>query len=164
MLTPSVSDVVRYAGGWLFDQVLGGWDATVFAAERDDSRPLRILGADRGDLESVLTAPVRAPGRLAIAVDIGLYERDERVRRMVIDARECALADVRFWGEAWPAGLGDGAGEAPHRLSVAARAFKHRALVATGGTAQTIDATEVFRRGGTLHRPGTSARTESLTA
>ena len=55
---PSVVEVVRFAGGWLFDQVIAGWDVMVLTAEPGDDRPLQILGdlgdRDVGELGSVL--------------------------------------------------------------------------------------------------------------
>jgi hypothetical protein len=138
---------VRFAGGWLFDQVMAGWEATVLCSRQTDARPLRILGAHAVDLESALTAAVRGPGPQAIAADAALVESDHRVRRMVLAAVEQGAADVRLWGDRWPANLDGEAGPVQHHLSVAARAFKAQALAA----AATADVepgcvTEVFRR------------------
>ena len=47
----TVAEAVRFAGGWLFDRVMAGWDVTVIVANRDDDRPLKILGATAVDLE-----------------------------------------------------------------------------------------------------------------
>jgi hypothetical protein len=43
-IAPSAAEAVQYAGGWLFDQVMAGWDVTVITVEDDDPRPLDILG------------------------------------------------------------------------------------------------------------------------
>lgn len=163
-LAPSTSDAVRYAGGWLFDRAMAGWDATVAAPDHGGSRPLRILGVRGADLESAVATSFGGPGCLALAVHAGLYASDERVRRMVLEAREGALADVRFWGEAWPGDLTEGGGVTRHRLSVAARAFKQQALTASATAVDMIGGIEVFRRGGPpLRRPGAALRTGSLT-
>jgi hypothetical protein len=82
-LAPSTAEVVRRAGGWLFDQVMAGWDVTVVTADDGDQRALRILGVRARDLEAVLMAPVAGPCLQAIAVHAELYDADERVRRMV---------------------------------------------------------------------------------
>src|SRR5689334_18192410 len=51
---PSVADVVRFAGGWMYDRVMAGWDVTVLLADRENERPLHILGVATADLESAL--------------------------------------------------------------------------------------------------------------
>jgi hypothetical protein len=45
VIASSLAEVVRYAGGWLFDQAMAGWDVAVLTADHADPRPLRILGA-----------------------------------------------------------------------------------------------------------------------
>ncbi|WP_220136922.1 hypothetical protein [Streptomyces himalayensis] len=156
VVAPSTVEVVRSAGGWLFDQVMAGWDATVLTADHADPRPLRILGARAVDLECAMAAPVRGPGPQAIAVDADLYGLDARVRRMVREALEGGVADVRLWGDRCPADLNSGVGSVQHRLSVAARAFKAQALAAAAAPTGSIDVTEVFRSGELPHVPGTS--------
>ncbi len=56
VVAPSVAEVVRNAGGWLFDRVMAGWDVTVMITGDDDIRPLQILGVDTADLETVMRA------------------------------------------------------------------------------------------------------------
>lgn len=128
---------MRHAGGWLFDQVAAGWEATVCTAETGAARALRILGARPAALAAASAVLVAGPGRLAIAVDAGLYEADEHVRGLVREVREHARADVLFWGEAGP-------GTTRHRLSVAARAFKFQAVGATGRATRPPVRTEEF--------------------
>jgi hypothetical protein len=126
---------VRWAGGWLCDRAMAGWDVTVLTARPAELRPLRILGARAAGLEPVLAAPVRGPLPQAMAVAAELYGSDPRVRALVHDALAGGVADVRLWG--------DLDGGVPHRLSVAARAFKTQALAAVAAD----DVTEVFGRG-----------------
>ncbi|HMD91498.1 MAG TPA: hypothetical protein VKG80_02545 [Trebonia sp.] len=152
-LTPSTAEAVRSAGGWLFDQVLAGWDVTVVTADRGDPRPLHILGVRARDLDSVLAMPVLGPCLKAIAVHADLYDADERVRRMVLKAAEEGGADVRFWGDCRPADFDGGADPVSHRLSLAARAFKAQAMAAASLPAEPAVETEVFRRGD-IRRPG----------
>jgi hypothetical protein len=151
---------VRCAGGWLFDQVMAGWDVTVVTADHSDQRALEILGVRGRDLETVLAAPVAGPCLQAIAVYADLYDSDERVRRMVQSAAEDGKAEVRLWGDTSPAD-DCGADCVSHRLSLAARAFKAQAVQAVHTvqaeqtvqpTAETAD-TEVFMRG-EIRRPG----------
>jgi hypothetical protein len=143
-----MAEVVRCAGGWLFDRVMAGWDVTVLSTDDADDRPLQILGARAADLEMVLTRQVRGSCLRGIAVQSDLYGSDARVRRMVHEAQE-SLAEVRFWGPAsdgleWPDG--DGGSTVCHQLSLAARAFKAQALAAAGAIpAPHAQHTELFR-------------------
>jgi hypothetical protein len=138
---------VRCAGGWLFDQVLAGWDVTVVTAEQGDPRPLDILGVRARDLESVFAMPVLGPCLQAIAVRTDLYDADERVRRFVLTAAEAGSAEIRLWGELWPADFDGSADSVSHRLSLAARAFKAQAMAAASLPGEPSADTEVFRRG-----------------
>ena len=65
VVAASVADVVRFAGGWLFDRAMAGWDVTVLLTDRvadhRDERPLHILGAQTLDLEDALAA-ISIPG------------------------------------------------------------------------------------------------------
>ena len=149
-IAPSVVEAVRFAGGWLFDQVMAGWDVTVLTAGDADARPAQILGARVADLEMVLARRVRGSCLQGIAVRAELYGSDARVRRMVDEARE-SLAEVRLWGEAWPAELDGAAGPVRYQLSVAARAFKAQALAAAAIPADPAQDTEEFRS--TASRP-----------
>ena len=149
----STAEAVRSAGGWLFDQVMAGWDVTVVTADRDDPRPLHILGVRARDLDAVFAAPVLGPCLQAIAVRTELYDADERVRRFVLTAAEAGAAAVRPWGDMWPADFDGSADSVSHRLSLAARAFKAQAMAAASLRAEPPAETEVFRRG-ELMRPG----------
>jgi len=154
-IAPSAAEAVRYAGGWLFDQVMAGWDVTVITAESGDRRPLDILGVRARSFDSVFAAPVLGPCLQAIALRTDLYH-DERVRRLVLAAAEAGRAEIRLWGEVWPADF-DGSGDpVSHRLSLAARAFKAQALAAADLPGAPTAETEVFRRG-KLRRPQLAA-------
>ena len=143
-------EAVRFAGGWLFDQVMAGWDVTVLTAGEADARPAQILGARVADLEMVLARRVRGSCLQGIAVRADLYGSDARVRRMVDEARE-SLAEVRLWGQEWPAELDGAADPVRYQLSVAARAFKAQALAAAAIAADPAQNTEEFRS--TARRP-----------
>lgn len=159
VVTTSVADVVRFAGGWLFDRAMAGWDVTVLLtdlADHRDARPLHILGARTLDLEAALAAvDTRArPQALAAAAD--LLGCDSRVRQGVLQALDHGATEVTLWGDRWPAELNDSVGVVQHRLSRAAKTFKARALAASVAAASTPpDATlldalgdvETFRSG-----------------
>lgn len=154
VVAPDPVEAVRFAGGWLFDRALAGWDVHVLTEDGADSRPLRILGARPLDLESALTSPVRGPRPAAIAVAAELYESDTRIRRLVRAALDDGVSDCRLWSDRWAAV--DGEGAVRHRLSTAARAFKAQALAAVAGPVDADGTTETFRQAGLLH-PSASA-------
>ena len=64
VVASSVVDVVRFAGGWLFDRAMAGWDVTVLIADRPDDRPLQVLGAQTLDLEYALTTVTGLPRKV----------------------------------------------------------------------------------------------------
>jgi hypothetical protein len=148
-IAPSLVEVVHFAGGWLFDQVMAGWDVTVLTSDQTDPRPLRILGTRAADLETVLARPLRVPCLQAIAVRADLFGTDARVRRLVLETLDTGPAEVRLFGDGCPEGLADAAAPMRHRLSVAARAFKAQALAAAAAPPGPGEATEVFWRGQT---------------
>ena len=98
VVAPSVAEAVRYAGGWMFDRVMAGWDVNVLLAsdtDRDgDVRPLKILGAEPVDFESVVAAGDDQPHPQALAVAAGLIDRDERVREGVRRALDQGVTEV----------------------------------------------------------------------
>lgn len=49
VLGVDATDVVRSAGGWLFDRVMAGWDVQVTLTRACDVRPLQILGLRIGE-------------------------------------------------------------------------------------------------------------------
>ena len=134
VIAPGTVEVVRCAGGWLCDRAMAGWDVTVLTARPAELRPLRILGARAADLGPVLSVPVHGPQPQALAVAAELYGSDRRVRELVRNALADGVSDVQLWGD-----LDRGV---PHRLSLAARAFKTQALAAVAAD----DVTEIFGR------------------
>lgn len=146
VIAPSIAAVVRFAGGWLVDQGLAGWEVNVLTPDHGDPRPLRILGARAHHLDSALASP-GAPGQClrAIVISADLYDSDARVRRMVLNAYEANSAEVRLWGDTRPADLGPGARPVRHQLSLAARAFKAHAMAAARIRCEAATDIEVFR-------------------
>ena len=139
---------MRFAGGWLFDLVIAGWDVVVHVNDPHDTRPLRILGARAVDLQCTLASRTRDPHPQALAVDADLYDSDARVRRMV----SAAAIETRLWAQSWPT---EGP-EVQHRLSVAALAFKAQALAAASASVEVVAATEVFRHRCATTRTGSA--------
>lgn len=150
----SVDDVVRFAGGWLFDRSMAGWDVTVLLtdlADCPDVRPLQIIGARTLDLEDALAAVESRPHPQALAAAADLFGCDSRVRHGVLQALDHGVTEVTLWGETWPAELDESVGLVEHRLSMAARTFKAQALAAAlngeGAPRGSTGYLETFRSG-----------------
>jgi hypothetical protein len=148
VVAPSVLDAVMFAGGWVCDRVMAGWDVTVLIAGDDDARPLEILGAEVRDLESVLASWEDRPHPQTVAIAADLFDSDSRVRQHVLNALDQGATEVTLWGDRLPAELDDSVDSVQHRLSAAARAFKAQALAAArDSTVSEIAKSETFRCG-----------------
>lgn len=146
VVAPCVVDAVKFAGGWLVDRVMAGWDVTVLIGADEDVRPLEILGVEIIDLETVLQSWDDRPHPQTVAVAAELFNGDERVRRGVLGALEQGHTEVTLWGEGCPPELS--VDPVRHELSAAARAFKAQALTAINDPeAQFVGGTESFRSG-----------------
>jgi hypothetical protein len=147
VVAPSVADVVRFAGGWLFDRAMAGWDVTVLVADHRDERPLQILGAQTIDLEYALASAGQRPRPQTLAAAADLFGCDSRVRRGVLQALDHGVTEVTLWGQTWPTELDDSVGLVQHQLSAAAQVFKAHALAAAAVPDVPIAPTETFRSG-----------------
>jgi hypothetical protein len=145
VVATDVADVVRFAGGWLFDRAMAGWDVTVLVADHPDDRPLQILGVQVLDLECALATAGHRPPPQTLAAAADLFDCDSRVRQGVVQALDQGGTEVTLWGQTWPAELDDTVGLVEHRLSAAAQAFKSHALAAAGISPAGIGAIERFR-------------------
>jgi hypothetical protein len=152
VIAPSPVEAVTFAGGWVFDRVMAGWDATVVTVGGTDFRALRILGSNSVDLERVLEAGGLIPKPHALAIDAGLCGSDARVRQMVETAVADGIDEVMLWSDCPPAGQVVGLGQVQHRLSVAALAFKAHALTAVDVEVESVDVAETFHRSELTHR------------
>ncbi|GAB3008483.1 hypothetical protein [Mycobacterium bourgelatii] len=146
VVASSVVDVVAFAGGWLFDRAMAGWDVTVLLTDHPDDRPLHILGARTLDLEVALASVGARPKPQALAAAADLLGSDPRVRTGVLQALDNGVTEVTLWGQRWPAELDDSVGLVQHRLSMAAQMFKARALAAAGAET-AVGPSETFRSG-----------------
>jgi hypothetical protein len=155
VVAATVVDVVTFAGGWLFDRAMAGWDVTVLLpdhpADHSDDRPLQILGAQILDLEDALASVETRPRPQALAAAADLFGCDARVRQGVLQALDHGVTEVTLWGETWPAELDHSVGLVQHRLSMAAQTFKAQALAAALNAGEapqnSIGHTETFRSG-----------------
>jgi hypothetical protein len=147
VVAPTVLDAVRFAGGWVYDRVMAGWDVTVLIGGDEDVRPLEILGAEVRNLESVLESWEDRPHPQTVAVAGDVFAVDARVRRHVLNALDQGATEVTLWGESLPAELDESVDSVQHRLSAAARAFKAQALAAANDREAAVGNTETFRCG-----------------
>jgi hypothetical protein len=148
VVAPTVLDAVKFAGGWVYDRVMAGWDVTVLVGNDEDVRPLEILGAEVRDLESVLESWEDRPHPQTIAVAADLFHSDSRVHQHVLNALEQGATEVTLWGERLPAELDSSVDSVQHQLSAAARAFKAQALAAASDSdIAAVGETETFRCG-----------------
>ncbi len=148
VVAPTALDAVKFAGGWVYDRVMAGWDVTVLIGDHDDVRPLEILGAQTLDLESVLASWEDRPHPQTVAVAGYLLDRDSRVREHVLNALDQGATEVTLWGDSLPTELDHSVDSVQHHLSAAARAFKAQALAAANAPeAATVGHTETFRCG-----------------
>ena len=158
VIAPSVADVVRAAGGWLFDRTVAGWtvNVTVPVADQCDVRTLRVLGIATLCNESAFESLEEMPRNRALAVAADSVIGDARVRRHLERALDSGLTEVTLWGDTGPAEIRHHLHHVQHRLSGAAQAFKARALVPTAvprdprdsrdsNVAATVAGTESFQ-------------------
>jgi hypothetical protein len=139
VLAADVADVVRSAGGWLYDQARAGWDVTVWTPDECDPRPLTILGVRAVDGGTI---PGDVPDTGALMVTAGLLRVDADLRTQVLAAVKRGGSDVSIMGD-WPDELGAPIEPVDHQLSVAARAFKASAMSAVD-EADDADAVETM--------------------
>ncbi|MQY28879.1 hypothetical protein [Nocardia aurantia] len=132
IVAPTPAAVVEYLGGWVFDQVLAGWDTTVFVPTAADPRPLSILGAELAELPCDAPPPAPEARPHAVAVATELFEIDPRVHKSALATLTSGRSDLTFWGPGRPAELGAVLAQRDFVPSLAARAFKARALAAAG--------------------------------
>jgi hypothetical protein len=147
VVAPTVLDAVKFAGGWVYDRVMAGWDVTVLVGADEDVRPLEILGAAVRDLETVLASWEDRPPSQTVAVAADVFGSDTRVHHHVLNALEQGATEVTLWGERLPAELDESVDYVQHRLSAAARAFKGQALAAANDPQPAVGPTETFRCG-----------------
>jgi hypothetical protein len=156
VVAANAADAVKFAGGWMYDRVMAGWDVTVLLADRTNERPLHILGVEIADLESALALWAERPHPQSVAVAADLFASNKRVRQGVLGALEQGLTEVTLWGENWPAELDDSVGPVAHHLSAAARAFKRQALTAAAADTGAVTGSETFRCG-VMAKPSVAA-------
>lgn len=132
VISASVADAVRYAGGLMFDRGRAGWRVVVVTQDATDSTALTILGTctqSPGQIDE----PLVRPGRV---IHIRILSGDalpvNRHAAPVGTPQAPAGSRLLFWG---PQASGKPTGPVHpvrHELSAAARKFKAHALHAVG--------------------------------
>lgn len=141
VVTFSVEDLVRSAGGWLFDRASEGWTVSVAMTEPADIRPLQILGLRT---VSVSDAGSNADLAHALAATADVFGSDARVRGQVVTAFSRRDTERTLWSDATPQKLNQPVKTVQHRLSTAARMFKAQALLAASLPHQSVGPTETL--------------------
>lgn len=144
VLCEGVADVVRAAGGWLFDRGLAGCEVSVLLADHPDDRALRILGAHAVELDSAMALELDRLRPDILAVGGGLFQRDARVRHSVLGTIDEGLTRVMMWGDELPPEFHGLVKPVEYRPSIAARAFKESALAAAGVSQKSAGQIEMF--------------------
>lgn len=139
VVASSPADVVCAVGGWIYDRVRAGWEVNVLFPQRCDIRPLQILGAQAGDLESQF-----ASTSVGLAVSAGIFASNAGIREQVLEALDRPMTEVMLWDDGWPLAIGHRTTTVQHVLSGAAHAFKRHALTAAGISAP-VGPTETLR-------------------
>jgi hypothetical protein len=137
------TDIIRSAGGWLYDRATTRWDVRVLLGEHRDPRALRILGARTSQLRPTMPTDPEPPRALAVAAE--MFATNPQVRTLVLTALDRELTEVILWGNTCPAELRPHLNTVQHRLSTATQAFKAQALVAAAQPAHPISPTETLR-------------------
>lgn len=138
----SVEDLVRSAGGWLFDQINEGWTVNATMTDARDVRPLQILGLRTISTDTGAGSITDVPHPLGAAD--ALLASDARVRGRIVGAFNSGEAEVTLWGGVLSDDLSRGVRTVHHRLSAAARIFKAQALLAASLPHESVTPTEAL--------------------
>lgn len=142
VMSAGVGDAVQFAGGLIYDRVKVGWRVTVLLPAAEDTRALRILGADIADIADPPTQ--LRERRTALAASAAMFAHDVSTCSEVKTALATKTTEVILWGPAFPADLERGSRQITYRLSRAALVFKSHALTAAGLDPVSIAPTETF--------------------
>lgn len=144
VVASTVTDVVRSAGGWLYDRAMAGWEVNVLVAQQSDTRPLQILGVNAVDLEGEFASMSRASAGRCLAVGADVFASDACVRDTVLEALGRCLTEVTLFHDDRSVTAGHRMTVVQHVLSSAARVFKGHALAAAGVPDNRVGPTETL--------------------
>jgi len=124
------------------DRTLAGWDVGVALSEPHDLRPLQILGVTTLATHQRFASITDGGATTSIAVTPGIFENNDHIRGVVLQALNQPAIEVTFWGPSIPSDVHGQLARRQHRLSGAARAFKAHALAAAAVPGVAIGAIE----------------------
>jgi hypothetical protein len=139
-----MAELVQFAGGWLFDHVLNGWNVVIAVTDHTYSAAVGIGGVPVVALDSELLSPQAGPRPREVAASMALSQSDPRLRAGLRSLLDDGETDIRLWGESPAHELGHPFTPVQHRLSVAALAFKATAWAAVSAQAEPIEIIERF--------------------
>jgi hypothetical protein len=128
VVTDSVLEAVRHAGGLMFDFRRAGWQVVVVTDDDAHSRALDILGVDvesPGDAENRIPEMERDNRTVLSAISAATAAQE---RRPLLGQRNRRL----WWGQPADSVWTGFQRPAPHALGPAARMFKAQALYCVG--------------------------------
>jgi hypothetical protein len=144
------ADLVRFAGGWMFDRAMAGWRVHAWLLDADELRPLHVLGVQGHRLQPAVCA-IDDGITGGLGVSASLVESDRGIRDEVRNVLTSGRTEVVLWGGRWPDQLGGRAEPVRYRLSAAAQTFKRHALLAADCPQIRVEADEPLVCGG--YRP-----------
>jgi len=146
VLTQNVRDVVKEAGGWLFDLSKAGWDVTVIVLGPEETRPFRILGLNVIELNRSAVGSERRPYPHVLAIAPDLLAQDPNVKRRSTRAMKARLTEVVLYGVSQQDEGRRGDDVMLHQLTRAARVFKDCALAVDCNSQDASgDGVEIFQ-------------------
>jgi hypothetical protein len=141
VIAVDVPELVRSAGGWLFDRVRSGWHISVdIGGTESDIRPLQILGVTSDALRTV--NPQEGGSLLALSARKMHADKHVRARFAVALKRG---DDVILWGDPGQAERNYQLHDLRYKPSNAAQAFKTHAFIAAGISMESLESAEQFR-------------------
>ena len=126
VIAVDAADVVRSAGGWLFNRSHHGWAVNVFLAEHSDGRALQILGAKLLPLQSLSEVPIPGARPHLVAAASEVIRSGNGARTGVAKVLAQARGRLVIWGDPLP--IGRPLENLQHRLTPAGMAFKAHAM------------------------------------
>jgi hypothetical protein len=138
-----IGDVVRSAGGWLYDRVRAGWQVSVVVPDGADVRPLKILGVRTCSVDDPFQV-LRGSSPAALAISADVVAGNPQIGRFVERALERNIIEVTLWGDRPPAQIERHFEFVQHPASGADRAFRTHAMAAIGSLGAETDCIEEF--------------------
>lgn len=145
VIAVDAADVVRSAGGWLFNRSRHGWAVNVFLVEHYHGQALQILGAKVLPLQYLSELPTSREGPHLFAAAADVIGLGNGACTGVAKVLTRARGRVVVWGSPLPTKLDRGLENLQHRLTPAGLAFKAHAMRAVEAEDTVPGPSEQFR-------------------